>query len=66
MLNSKISKVSVNYKAGAFADDVDVICQNNISSIQAVFRQYEKLTRRSGLELNADKTENCHWKQLLT
>ena len=28
-----------------------------MGSIQAVFKQYEKLTVRSGLELNADKTE---------
>ena len=26
-------------------------------SIQGIFKQYEKLTRKSGLELNADKTE---------
>ena len=56
-VKTRISKKTVNYKAGAFADDVDVICGKDDISIQAVFTQYEKLSRRSGLELNAEKTE---------
>ena len=56
-LTTRISKQPICYKAGAFADDVNVLCKGDIISVQAVFDQYEKLTRRSGLELNADKTE---------
>ena len=56
-LKYKITKEHINYKARAFADKVDVFCKNDITSIQAVFSQYEKLTKRSGLELNADKNE---------
>ena len=45
------------FKGAAFADDVSVICENTKQSIQQVFVEYERLTTRSGLELNADKTE---------
>jgi hypothetical protein len=47
----------LNLKGAAYADDISVICWNNVSSIQSVFSEYERLTKRSGLELNADKTE---------
>jgi hypothetical protein len=47
----------VRYKASGYADDIAVICKNNISSIQGIFSEYERLTNLSGLELNADKTE---------
>jgi exonuclease III len=47
----------VMFKGGAYADDVSVICRNERGSIQGVFDEYSKLTDRSGLELNADKTE---------
>jgi hypothetical protein len=47
----------VKCKAGAYADDVHVICRSDRRSVRRVFEQYEKLTQRSGLELNADKTE---------
>ena len=53
----KISKEDIGFKAGAFADDVGVLCGGNQLSIRKVFEQYGKLTRRSGLVLNADKTE---------
>ena len=53
--NRNISKVM--FKGGAYADDVSVICMNEVSSIQGVFDEYSKLTERSGLELNAEKTE---------
>ena len=46
-----------NFKAAAYADDISVICSSDAGSIQEVFSQYDKLTNRSGLELNADKTE---------
>ena len=47
----------INFKASAYADDISVICEKSPESIQQVFCEYERLTRRSGLELNADKTE---------
>ncbi len=50
-------KSEINFKAAAYADDISVICKKSIECIQQVFYEYEKLTKRSGLELNADKTE---------
>ena len=50
-LNSELPKVY------AYADDVNGIIRNHPDSVQALFVEYEKLTRLSGLELNADKTE---------
>jgi hypothetical protein len=47
----------LKFKASAFADDVSIVCMKTRKSIQAVFSEYEKLTRMSGLELNAEKTE---------
>ncbi len=61
--NSNIKSVRINrdknfmYKAAAYADDISIICKNESESVQQVFKEYEKLTKRSGLELNADKTE---------
>jgi hypothetical protein len=62
--NCKVKKINIRklnfeigYKAAAFADDISVICKNTRDSIQQVFNKYERLTIRSGLELNADKTE---------
>jgi exonuclease III len=48
---------NISFKAAAYADDVSIICGKDIKSIQLVFSEYERLTNRSGLELNADKTE---------
>ena len=56
-IDIKYNKEIINFKGAAFADDVSVICKNDNVSIQGVFNEYEKLTIRSGLELNADKTE---------
>ena len=47
----------VKYKASGYADDISIVCKNNLGSVQEVFSEYERLTRKSGLELNADKTE---------
>ena len=44
-------------KAYAYADDVSVVTNNSAESMQAIFREYERLSRVSGLELNANKTE---------
>ena len=56
-LLTEITKEEIKHKAGAFADDVSVICRGDRRSVQNVFNQYERLTVRSGVELNADKTE---------
>jgi hypothetical protein len=64
--NERIKQVSIikqgrplgiDYKGAAYADDISVICRDDTSSIQQIFNEYERLTVRSGLELNADKTE---------
>jgi len=54
--NNKI-KCKTMFKAAAYADDIRVICKKDSRSIQLVIDEYENLTKRSGLELNADKTE---------
>jgi hypothetical protein len=56
-LKSRLNNVKVNFKVSGYADDIAVICMSNNQSINAVFKEYERLTRISGLELNADKTE---------
>jgi len=53
----KINRSNTYFKAGAYADDVSVICLNKQNHIQGVFYEYGRLTERSGLELNAEKTE---------
>jgi exonuclease III len=74
--NQSIKGVKINrtneikFKAAAYADDVSVVCGSDLNSIQGVFSEYEEMTRRSGLELNADKTEililnNKEHKQLI-
>jgi hypothetical protein len=50
-------KKKIDLKAAAYADDISVICEKDNNSIQNVFYEYERLTRLSGLELNAEKTE---------
>jgi hypothetical protein len=52
-----IKNAKFHFKVAAYADDISVICCRTSRSISEVFREYERLTRRSGLELNADKTE---------
>jgi hypothetical protein len=54
---SKSTRTDINFKAAAYADDISVICRYDQQSIQAIFSEYERLTKKSGLELNADKTE---------
>ena len=44
-------------KVYAYADDVNGTLKESATGIQAVFTEYEKLSKRSGLVLNADKTE---------
>ena len=44
-------------KAYAYADDVNCAIKNKDGTLQGIFAEYCRLTRMSGLELNADKTE---------
>ena len=49
-------------KAYAYADDVSVVTRNSLGCVQEIFLEYERLTRLSGLELNASKTELLRFK----
>ena len=44
-------------KVYAYADDISCLMVDSVGSIQALFQEYERLSNKSGLELNADKTE---------
>ena len=44
-------------KSYAYADDVNVTIKDSVENLQALFYEYERLSRMSNLELNADKTE---------
>ena len=44
-------------KLYAYADDVTGVIKNDLTSLQGIFNEYERLTNISGLQLNADKTE---------
>ena len=44
-------------KVYAYADDVNGTIADSPGSIRCLFKEYERLSRKSGLELNADKTE---------
>ena len=44
-------------KSYAYADDVNATICDSERSLKALFQEYERLTKQSGLELNADKTE---------
>ena len=50
-LNSNLPKVY------AYADDVNGTILDSEDGLRAMFREYERLTKISGLELNGDKTE---------
>jgi hypothetical protein len=54
---SKLTHTVVKHKASGYADDIAIVCRNKLGSVQEVFFEYERLTKKSGLELNADKTE---------
>jgi hypothetical protein len=57
LLRKNATNEEINYKGAAYADDISVICKKSNDCIQQVFYEYERLVKRSGLELNADKTE---------
>ena len=44
-------------KVLAYADDVNSIVSNDPVTVQEIFNEYQRLTKMSGLELNAEKTE---------
>jgi hypothetical protein len=56
-LTSKITRNATTIKCSGYADDIAIVCKNSLRNVQEIFREYERLTRLSGLELNADKTE---------
>jgi hypothetical protein len=56
-IQSRYGNAKADFKASGYADDIAIVCRSNNKSISEVFREYERLTRISGLELNADKTE---------
>jgi hypothetical protein len=56
-LETRKSKKLVCHKASGYADDISIICMGGKKYVQTVFDEYQKLTNRSGLVLNADKTE---------
>ena len=56
-LETKITKKVVCHKASGYADDISIVCRGDNESVQMVFDEYQRLTDRSGLTLNADKTE---------
>ncbi len=41
----------------SYADDITIITENNTHCVNAIFAEYNKLTKASGLKLNAEKTE---------
>ena len=44
-------------KCIGYADDINVLTTNTANSVKAVIKEYEKFSKVSGLQLNADKTE---------
>ena len=52
---------SVEIKVLAYADDVTIICRNNL--LQQIFSEYESFSKISGLVLNAGKTEVMNFVQ---
>ena len=44
-------------KTYAYADDVNIVTCNQEESVQGIFQEYERLSKLSGLVLNANKTE---------
>jgi hypothetical protein len=51
-IKTRLTKTKVNYKAGAFADDVDVVCKSDQTSEEQVFEKYDKFTCRSESEFS--------------
>ena len=45
----------------AYADDITVLISNDNESVNSIFSEYYRLTKASGLTLNADKTEKFNF-----
>jgi hypothetical protein len=56
MVNHVTKKDNI-FKCGGYADDIFCVTLLNNKNLQQIFNEYERLTFKSGLELNADKTE---------
>jgi hypothetical protein len=56
-IETRKSKKLVCHKASGYADDISIICRGDTQSVQTVFDEYQILTNKSGLILNAEKTE---------
>ena len=48
---------SVLPKVFAFADDINATIKDIDGGTEQLFKEYQRLTKLSGLQLNADKTE---------
>jgi exonuclease III len=61
---SSLTGIKISNKVGGFADDIGVAINNDVRSINNVFKDYKLFSRLSGIELNVDKTEilkmNCN------
>ena len=55
-LESRLHGISLP-KCISYADDINIITNNSIRCVRAAISEYEKFSRVSGLQLNADKTE---------
>ena len=49
-------------KIYSYADDINVLTKNSETNVQNIFTEYERLSTKSGLILNADKTEIMRFK----
>ena len=62
-INPNIEALSSNLlgcelpKTYAYADDVSATVKDDEDTLKHLFKEYERLTKMSGLELNADKTD---------
>jgi hypothetical protein len=55
--DKNVNKRMITHKASGFADDISIICMDEKVSLSQAFYEYQRLTNKSGLTLNADKTE---------
>ena len=44
-------------KCIGYADDINIMTANSVNCVKATIKEYEKFSKISGLQLNADKTE---------
>ena len=56
-LDLKGKATPFQHKSSGYADDISIICRDTKAGLDAIFSEYQRLTEKSGLELNADKTE---------